>query len=155
MKLTLPVAYTKGQIYILTRNKKKKGISALPSLVYMPHEIVTLAKIKDCPCPDKSVSILLLWEACYFYFYKQKFLSTRGFSCRSATQKLLKLLWLLGFCGQSDYHWMEMIQNTFCGAVFVVGTNSVTKTSRTAAGQTGMKVRKCAKLINQRKRFQE
>lgn len=149
-------AYPSGRLYgraNMSSYQEKKTVSALPSLVHMPCEIVPLPKMKDCLCIGKSISILFLWGDCYFYFHEQNYLNTRGFGCCTITQKFLKLLWLFGFHGQSSHQWREMIQNSFCGAALVVGTSSVAKTSRPAAGQAGERVRSCAKLIKQKEKI--
>lgn len=148
-------AYTSGRLCgraNMTSYQEKK-VSVVPSLVHTPCEIVPLTKSKDCPCTGKSISILFLWGDCCFYFHKQNYLSTRGFACCTITQKFLKLLWLFRFHGQSSHQWREMIQNSFCAAALVVGTSSVAKTSRPAAGQAGERVRSCAKLIKQKEKI--
>lgn len=115
-------------------------------------KLLLLLRLKTAPA-QKNV---LQYYFCIIFTFTSKSVRTPGgFGCCSTTQKLLKVLWLLGFDGQGDCHWMEMIQNSFSGAVLVMRTNTVTKTSRQAAGQAGKKARRYAKQTNQRTRFQE
>lgn len=146
MKLTLPVAYMAGQIYVLVRQKKV--------FQHFHHWLTCHVRLLLKTAPART-NLLEYYSCVIFTFTSRSFWTPGGFRCCSATQKLLKVIWLLGFHGQGGCHWMEMIQNSFSGAVLVVRTNSVTKTSRPAAGQAGKKARRYAKLTNQRTRFQE
>lgn len=140
--------------YILSRKKKREGRGDIQHFCHwFKCHVRLLLLLRSQKALHRQICFNISTVR-GFFFHKQKFLSTRGFSCWPTTLKFLKLLWFPGLHGHSsNYPWMEVIQNSFCGALLVVGSNSVTKTSRPAAGQAGQKVTSCTKLTNQRKRF--